>query len=643
MKKIFALFVFFMLLVSPMSVVGFQEYVGFPPAPHPLGGTVKNGNTPLSGVSVSFINLRTSYTDSINTNSQGAYQFELSNSLVNSDFENPYQIGDQVRVTVAGESKTISLGPGSDFVSFDLSLDYKQCSDGSTVLIDTNCPDVPTPTPTPVEEGEINVITSSDKSKATFEVGYGKEFDLELADNKLSQLIDDELKHNGEKYDIMEKIKFKGSILTSIDNEDYITPRLVIPKKGLKYSYLFDEPIPFSSITDEDPLEIIFLGRPLLITSVSSTSFELRSGDSYTLSLNDCVSDVCLIQTGNDVARVKVKGVESSVKEGQLKTVNGVEVYVEDIWDDPDGATLLIGDDVKRVIDSGDGYKNEDDTQWIYEFTTESSKLTSISIVNKNDYTKVDNDEYLSLEEGDKIELPNGFAEFVFDLTPEYDVVELEFGVDDEYLYVSGNLEDSFTIGTDEYDELWIKNGFYNGDLELLTTSKVRIGDSDIFLELGSLIIGKLKMELDLSKITYDGIVYSAKDGDYMDHSGITFKNPEAAIEDKDGFVVLVPDTDQDIEVVLSVNKVSKEVETEPEEEVETEPSPVEVPIEVPEVEVPEEQPKAEPVKEEPPVIVTQPEIEPKSNPWIVIVGIVIVGIIVAGLGFWAYKLNKEE
>ena len=99
-------------------------------------------------------------------------------------------------------------------------------------------------------------------------------------------------------------------------------------------------------------------------------------------------------------------------------------------------------------------------------------------------------------------------------------------------------------------------DGFYDMDFELITNDKVRIGDSEIYIELGnSITIGDLTIKTDLSDILYDGESFKTKDDAYLTHDGITFKDVEKCVEDANDceFTVGVPNTDEAIEATISI------------------------------------------------------------------------------------------
>ena len=623
MKKLSALFVIFFFLVS--SVDAFVSYGGFPPAPFNVGGYVRFNDQGISNVVVSLTDLRTGYSETRTTNFAGAFLFELSNFKVNTPTQLPYQFGDSLKLEALGQVKTVTINTGgSMLVNFDLETALvKECSDGSLVLQSVECP-----VSAPVE---VSVSSNEDKSQANWDAKLGEEFDITLTDNKLNSLKDSEIKFDGEDYDFSEIVNIKGVVKTSIDDVDYTEPYLTVDKKAAKYTYQFDESIPFNDVSEDTPLEIVFAGKSFKIVDVDIDSFTLQTGETKTLKLDECYKDVCLKQVAEDVVRVSVKGAESNIEENRLKTVNDVEIFVESIWTDDKEATLQIGSDVKREIKKGDEFV-KDNKEAVFDFVIESDKLKSISIENKNEYSKTENSDYLAVKKGGSLKLFDSYLEVKFNGLTEYSTLDLSFEKDDDFLYVVGDYDDTFVINNEEFDELWIKdNGFYDGDFEFLTASPVKIKDSDLSLTLGnSISIGKLTLKIDLSDILYDGISFKDNDKSYLDHIGILFNNPEDGVKNKE-FTVTIPNTEEDIEAEFTVLVGSLAMEIVPaEEEKVTTPT-------TPEEEKEKKQPEEKIVEKE--VIVEKViekevivEKEKVSWQWIVIisaVGLLIVELVI--------------
>ena len=313
----------------------------------------------------------------------------------------------------------------------------------------------------------------------------------------------------------------------------------------------------------------------------------------------------------------------------------------------------MYGNDVRRTITKNDGYIDEDDGNWIYDFNVVEDKLTSISLRNANDYTNMDDKKgFIPLKVGESIWTDNQFAQIRFDSVTEYDLIELEFELDEGYLYVSTKNED-LIIGNDEYDELYIDDdGFYDMDFEPITTDKVRIGDSETYIELGdSITIGDLTIKTDLSDILYDGESFKTKDDSYLTHEGIIFNDVEKCVEDANDctFTVGIPNTDEDILATISiaVDGIIIPGEVEPVTPIGDTPvgpiivePPVTPPIVEPLVVEPPVTPPVEPVVTppiEPPVDPITPE--PKGLAWLWwLIGIIVIG----GLGYYFFFKKKD-
>ena len=134
----------------------------------------------------------------------------------------------------------------------------------------------------------------------------------------------------------------------------------------------------------------------------------------------------------------------------------------------------------------------------------------------------------------------------------EFDMIDLTFKVKDGQLLVKGS-DDAFVSGSEEYDKIYVDStGIYDDDEVLIATDKVRIGDSDTYLELGSIKIGKLEIKLDMSDILYDGISFAGAEENFLDYLGIIFKDPENAVEDQSGFEVSVPEERPEVTITFS-------------------------------------------------------------------------------------------
>ena len=110
------------------------------------------------------------------------------------------------------------------------------------------------------------------------------------------------------------------------------------------------------------------------------------------------------------------------------------------------------------------------------------------------------------------------------------------------------------------------EEGILDEDKNLITTGSVRIGESDVYIELsGNMIeIGSLAIELGFMSILYEGISFDTKEDNYLTYEGIIFKNPEKSVNDESTFKVIVPDEIPEITITIGAESETIGVEPEP-------------------------------------------------------------------------------
>ena len=557
--------------------------------PHGIAGTVTmEGASPEATVfKILFENINFGGTLETTTNNKGYYQQDLAN------LPNCYISGNDIRVSIkecslSVCSKTIKVSGGKNVgINFNLPVGAVElkyvCWDNSLVDNLVDCPIQPVT----IVEKEPNLEAEADSAKIT--LFYGQEINLVIGDSKLSKLQDKEIEFNDKDYDIKEELTIKGKILTSLDDEDFgDKPYLTFKEGDIVYKYIFEKAIPKSEVTEDEPLKINLLGKEVEIVSLKDDEFTLISGKHAWLSTGEEKDGIKLDSvSSNNKALIYYKGEFKSVEEGEIVKIQGLEIYVSDVIDNElnDKIEIKYGVDVKLTIKDGDDYNDEDVFKWLVT-------SDSIGITNQEDYDDIDEDsDYKSITMGESISFPNFQIKFSETTSPK--VAELKIKVKDSALYIS-SAENTFSFGTEEYDRIYVKEtGFYDKDSVLITsTGKIKIADGDNYLELGSLKIGKLTISFDMSDILYNGVSFAGKEDIYLDYLGFIFNDPKQAIEDKNGFVVKVPEERPEAVLLISVREVEVE-------------QPKVVPI------IPEEVVTPEPVT---PVTPSEPEVTPAET-----------------------------
>ncbi len=623
MKQLLTILTILMLLL-PAAMAA-------PPVPKPMRGYFEINGAGTAGYIIEVENLRTGEVisgDTINSLITQVNGFAFDLSYLSQGALAPVPPigfpGDiiEVRVRGFGDEGTLQFYvPENTPYEFTINIETTSppppqiyvCPDGSQVSDPDDC--LAEPEPEPEVEPETKV--SSSGSSASVDVYYGVPIEVRLDDNKLSKLIDSEIKYDGEEYEVHEEIYFKGIIQTSLDDEDFgLESYLVVQEGALEYRYVFDDMIPIDDIHLEEPLEITFLGKDVKIIEAYEDEFVLRSGEDYFKKEGDSFKvlehEVTVVTIGEDSVLIEVDGTSEIVIDGNDREINGLSVLVESIlyknYEGPGSyVELVIGLETDVVIKNGDDFelfiKDSEEYEWVISL----GDSQYIGIISKESYLGVDeDDDYHALGVGDSIVLPNGYVNVRFDSVTDVDMNEISFKVKDGYLYVRGE-DGVFNHESTDYDRLYInEDGIYDEDKILITTDKVEIGDSGIYLEMGSVKIKDLTILLDLADILYKGISYATKDENFMDYLGIIFKDPENAVEDKDNFKVIVPEerpealiTFGDTLFVPAEPVEEEEEETDVVEPVDPTPIPTPTPVSVPQpipTTTPDPTPVADPV-----------------------------------------------
>jgi hypothetical protein len=629
MKKLLTLLVGLMLIMSIVTAA--------PPMPKPIRGYFTVNGQGISGTIIEVTNGRTGETISGDTLIQlvtetNGFAFDLADLTQGAIEKSEVYAGDLITVQARGwgEDGKITFNVPAD-TPYEITIAVTsgqtlyQCSDGTTVSNIANCPE---------EEDDANetkVVSSADGSTASVDANLGQTIDIELSDNKVDTLLDKEIKYDGEGYDIHEEVTFSGTALTSLDDEDYgLDPYINIAAGAIVYKYVFEDALPFADIHAEEPLEITLLGKEITIIEAADDTIVLRSGEAYFIKEGETEGGVLVEAIGENSVSVKVDGITQIITDGDSRDVGGLNVLVNEIlyksYEDS-FVELIIGTEGDKEIKDGDDFElfieNDETYKWVIDIPN------SIGVTNIEDYSSIDDDEeYKPIGVGEGIGLPNDYLVFGFKQVSEVDMIDLTFKVDDGYLNVRGP-DDAFVLGSDEYDEVNVNSvGIYDEDEELISNEKVRIGDSDIYLEMG-VKIGLLTIKLDMSDILYDGVSYAGKDTNFMDYVGLIFKDPENAVDDEKGFKVEVPEERPEVTLTIGTDVI---IPPEDDDVVVPPEPPIIVPPVEPPVIPPVEPPVIPPV--EPPVV---PPVEPPVDEDDNTLATILITLIAAIIGLFAW------
>ncbi len=466
-------------------------------------------------------------------------------------------------ITSAVFEKTYELSEAPPSPEPECTVD-SDCSAGKE-CVSEEC--VSIPEPEVIVEDKVS--SNTDNTIASIDSNFGDCIDVVITDSKLEKLFDGIIDFDTEDYDTHEEIKLKACSKTSLDNPDYgLEPYVLIEEGELEYLYIFDDVISFTKEDDEE-LEINFLDEDIEIISLSATSMTIRHGDIFDYQ-EGCVEGseidyeglpLKIISISENSIYVNYNGDSKQIERETIGTVGGIQVYVDEAVVDDDGddlCSIRIAEDIEETIYDGDEYN----ALWDY-----SIGEGYIGIRNSEEFKYLD-EENKPLKLGDKIVLPNDFATIKLNEVSVSDTTEIDIRIKDVYLNVKGERtdgqDDSFTYNNQDYYELFVGDeGILDSD-KVFISNKVRIGESDVYLESGSIIIGDLTIELGFMGITYKGISFENKEDDYLTYEGIIFKNPDGSVNNEETLQIIVPDEIPKLTITIGAESETVGVEPEP-------------------------------------------------------------------------------
>lgn len=370
--------------------------------------------------------------------------------------------------------------------------------------------------------------------------------DTEISDRYVKKMIDSEIKFNDDTYDVEEALYLDG-LKVETNNADYNgNAYLTIPTGGIKYEYTIDNTLDTSEITDDERLEITFLGREMIISEWDVDSITYVIGEDYAFKTGESrVIDgktITVRAIGEDAVYVLVDGVGKVIGKEETKTVNGVDIEAYEVLSTNNGdnlCTLRVGHtEVTQTIEDGDEYAK--DSIWEYEITA-----NSISLVLTEEYKNIDVDEeFKALKLGDKLSLPNDYltveySGLIAENTEQYRF-DLTTKESDEYVRVKGN----FVKGIADYTMVYIdSSGIYDDDLVLIDATEIQLADTEqkIAINGTGIVVDNIMMPYALDDLFINGVSKDSFDEDYTTDYGIKIANPENGVEDKE-FKLVIPE-----------------------------------------------------------------------------------------------------
>lgn len=471
------------------------------------------------------------------------------------------------------------------FVLFTLLFSLVACDSNETnIEPKENVPEEVTPVE-PVEEIVIPVV-EPEEEKPQYEIRktvISKEIDDLTACENVEETLDSddytvlnegEIEFDGEDYDYETRIVFTESLQVlhsgceDADTDFESKVALVMNEGGaVKYEFVFDDDFPWEDVTDDDSIEIPFMGKVIKVVKAEDDSLRLVYGEEIFMDAGDeylAGDKVVLFEkaVGGDTVLVQVDGVRDTIEEDDTEKVNGVEIFVEAVADDEgieyDSAKLFIGVKAHDTVDDGDAYfgQDEDDPAWVWAIDLDENLISVQLDITAED---VDDDGYLKI--GDCLALPNSYSDVCFyaDNHPDKEDYSGKYEDRDDVKYYTLLGEWKYDNGK-KINKLW-----YNGSDMFVKDSGDMVEIEDVtFRYVGeALNYGINNIDFDLTVVTfdfdeetitslmYDGVELVDDDEDIRSAYGYVIEDPENNCEDGELKIKSLPEEQLEYRIVV--------------------------------------------------------------------------------------------
>lgn len=356
-----------------------------------------------------------------------------------------------------------------------------------------------------------------------------------FSDREVKTLFDGQYAFGDNDYDA-EEVLTLTNVISKANEEDFAgNPYLLLPENSISYKVIFENSLNTSKIDGDNTLIFKLLGQSVEVSSWDGNTITLAKGTEYQIDEGQSVvidgQTVTILMVLEDGISVKVGDETAKILEGNMKKVNGLEIYCKSSFYSAKASTtnvavILAGEDVSQTVSDGDEFAK--DSVWDYSITS-----NSIGVVLNDDFTDLNEDNNKALAKDEKLCLPNNYVCVVFNGFSQETSDEYSFRTDTrsglDYAVVRG----SFQSGLNDYDRIYINSsGIYDLDLVYIGKS-VELDDSDVNLVLnGTMIIDNIQIPLNITAITVGTTSISYKENDYLTDYGILIKSPENYLDD---------------------------------------------------------------------------------------------------------------
>ena len=403
--------------------------------------------------------------------------------------------------------------------------------------------------PEVVVEGVVVPVegtTEADVAEYTTKVLLGQDIESTLDDNDLQRLYSGKISFNGDNIDVDETLTITDDVVLGYSgdltfDEDFgDKPYLVGDTHDtLAYVYTFKDDVALADISEDETLEINFLGVDMTIINADSGEITYYSTPSAYMKVGESVvtdgKTLVLLDANSDAVIVAVDDITDVVNEGSTKTVNGVRIYVRSTFSrdtkEQSSAMLVFGEDSKQTVQSGDYY--DDSNQWVWEIEDDGTDLQSISLSLDEKFNRIDS-AIEALGVGSCISYPEQYAKLCLgalndvdwaSVYVDFDTIDVST-VDTDVTSITseGNIiyvdsERVNKIYVDSTGVIYYKDGSdYIAASDIFATIKLDSTDYEVAFSLGQTII----IDEDGNWITLDTDADNQRLGSFADDAEVT-------------------------------------------------------------------------------------------------------------------------
>lgn len=407
------------------------------------------------------------------------------------------------------------------------------------------------------QEKVVEATYEGPQAEVIDDIKLGSAIVFSIDDSELDKLLDTEIEFDGNDYDVHEEFISLNSVVMAFNGYGYdeefgANPYVVFANaESLIYKYVFDDKIELADISNEEPLEIEFLGKPLKIVKAGATELKVEYGIELLLNINKPYlyndKELSLFGINNDEAFIGYNGDFKSIDEGQTKSVGGIDVKVIEAFESNIGnvgfVKVVIGSEVEKTLKDDDEYLEIEEFK--FYIVVSGSKLSELKVVYDVKSDELD-DEYAPLAIGDSVVFPNEYLVFEFSEISNVDYVDFEvyfdeFDAEDDLASDENGIvleagKAVIEIDNDEFEELYFLNsGIYykndEGEFTLASDSEALIVVNDFEYKVsfdGNYLIFKdayndeLKIDVDLANLKLGSLEEDAEAGDVI-YAGLNF------------------------------------------------------------------------------------------------------------------------